>query len=687
MNIKTLVVFFALAFFGGASAFADTESVTWEGIAPATAVDGTTEQQTVYFYNVGKKLFLAQGGNWGQEAVLSEIGIPYTINYNSEHKNYHFKQTDEGTYLCPVSVENDKKYVLYFLTGHSASYGFNFTETTEGSGQYRISYDNGDYFMVGADVTGTTAGADKDHRISIMNETQRNSVTDNSDVWILVSLKEMEEKLISAAKTSKTLFEDQYAPCSYLVKDHDFARNSVNIGSWEYESQNNNFASLYHKDAAVNVPSEDNTSSSSYYVGNGYRINDSIQSTTGDKWTANIFFKGTIQQTVNIATVGWYQVTANVGKNSNANIVKLFARAGDETGGVGYAESLATKVVLDDVKSFVAAESAINDGTNQLSVKVFVGKDSDGNIKPLTFGVNVPQPKEGAKWVCMDNFTLTYLGALRNKVLLDEDKTDIAYMNTQNDDVAKSGQSTMFLHRTLNAGKWNSIVLPFSISADVIKLVFGEGTKISKLQGANDAEHSNWINFTDCTSDGIEAGKLYVIKPEKVDCNSTGGDIASSAAGDITLAKGTYYALDGNYGQDADYEASVTGDSGAEVYNTLGAVTFMGTYTKQENVIPVNSYYLGGENWKYNTTKTSHAKGFRGWLQTSANSSETKSYVIAIDGVVAMDETTDIQTISGSVANVDIYDITGKLVRAKASSVEGLRSGVYVAGGKKIVIK
>ncbi len=355
-------------------------------------------------------------------------------------------------------------------------------------------------------------------------------------------------------------------------------------------------------------------------------------------------------------------------------------------GGVGYDESFAEKEVLADVESLVQAESVINDGTNQLSVKVFVGKDSDGNIKPLTFGVNVDKPNTGP-WACMDNFTLTYLGALRNKVVLDEDKTDIAYMNTQNDDVAKSGQSTMFLHRTLNAGKWNSIVLPFSISADVIKLVFGEGTKISKLQGANDAEHSNWINFTDCTSDGIEAGKLYVIKPEKVDYNSTGGDITSSADDDITLTKGTYYALDGNYGQDEDYEASVTGDSGAEVYNTSGAVTFMGTYTKQENVIPVNSYYLGGENWKYNTTKTSHAKGFRGWLQTSANSSETKSYVIAIDGVVAMDETTDIQTISGSVANVDIYDITGKLVRAKASSVEGLRSGVYVAGGKKIVIK
>ncbi len=59
MNFKTLVVFFALAFLACTGAFADTESVVWKGIAPAEAVNGTEKQQTVYFYNVGKKLFLA----------------------------------------------------------------------------------------------------------------------------------------------------------------------------------------------------------------------------------------------------------------------------------------------------------------------------------------------------------------------------------------------------------------------------------------------------------------------------------------------------------------------------------------------------------------------------------------------------------------------------------------------------
>lgn len=686
MNFKTLVVFFALVFFAGTSAFADTESAAWNGIVPAEAVKGTVKQQTVYFYNVGKKLFLAQGGNWGQEAVLSDVGIPYGINYNSEYNNYYFKQTDDGTYLCPVSVENDSKYTLYFLTGHNTSYGFNFTETSDGSGQYRISYDDGAYYMVGTSVDGTTAGADESHCICIMSKDKLSTVTDNSDIWILVSQEEMEDKLVSAAAKSKTLFEDQYAQCSFLVKDHDFARNNVDIASWKGKTSEGE-TSLVNTQGAMNVPSTTNIPKITYYVGNGYGVNADGQSANGGKWTANIFANGTIQQTVSdIATVGWYQVTANVGTSSTTAKVKLFAQAGDETGATGYAESQTTQAVLASTTSFVDAEELVNEASNKLTVKVFVGKDSDGNVKPLTFGVSATDAPANA-WTCMDNFTVTYLGALRNKVVLDEDQTDIAYMNTQNNEVATSGQSTMFLHRTLKAGQWNSIVLPFSISADVIKLVFGEGTKISKLKGADDAEHPNWINFADCTSDGIEAGKLYVINPEKVTCNSTGGDITSSASDEITLTKGTYYALDGNYGQTADYEANVTGDSGAEVYNTAGNVTFMGTYTKQENVIPVNSYYLSGENWKYNTAKTSHAKGFRGWLQTSAQGSETKPYVIAINGVAAMDEPTGIQTMSDGVANADVYDITGKFVRTKASSTDGLKSGVYIAGGRKIVIK
>lgn len=670
----------------GVNAYNET---TWTGTSPSEAAASTeTDVKTVYLYNVGKKMFLGEGGNWGVEAMLSDVGTAYQISQNSEWGYFTFYQTEGAGYLCPSTKNNNELYKLYFLSAHTESYGFNLVETSTGSGLYRISYDSGAYYMVATSVDGTTAGADENHRICIVDKSALESVTDNSDLWMVVTQKEFENNLVSAAVKSKTLFEDQYSPCPYLVKDYDFSRNNVNVGSWVGVTTEGT-TQMVNSKGEMSVPTATNLPTVNYYIGNGYDVEDDQQASTGSQWTANIFSNGTIKQTVsNVATIGWYKVTAHIGTSSTTATVKLFAQAGDETTGAGYAESQTTQSILAETTSFTDAESLVNEVSNQVSVKVFVGKDADGNVKPLTFGVTVAGGEDYA-WTCMDKFTLTYLGALRNKVVLDEDNTDISNMNTQNDEVATTGQSTMFLHRTFNAGQWNSIVLPFSISADVIKLVFGEGTKISKLTGADDETHPNWINFTDCTSSGIEAGQLYVINPVKVDYNSTGGDITSSASDEITLAAGTYYALDGNYGQTADYEESVTGNSGKEVYNTDGIVTFMGTYVKKENIIPLNSYYLSGNKWKYNTTKTSHAKAFRGWLQTATGTSDKTPYKVAINGVASMDDTTT--GIDGTVvseeAQYNVFDLSGRQIKRNAKSIDGLTSGLYIVNGKKMVVK
>lgn len=670
----------------GVNAYNET---TWTGTSPSDAAASTDANvKTVYLYNVGKKMFLGEGGNWGVEAMLSDVGTPYQIAENSEWGFFTFYQTEESGYLCPTSKNNNDLYKLYFLSAHTDSYGFNLVETSTGSGQYRISYDEGAYYMVATSVDGTTAGADVNHRICVVQQSALETVTDNSDLWIVVTKKEFEDKLVSAAVESKKLFEDQYAPCTYLVRDYDFSRNHVDVGSWVGVTTDGT-TQMVNSQGTMSVPTSTKIPTVNYYLGNGYDVEDDIQASTGSQWTANIFSNGTIKQTVNdIATIGWYKVTANIGTNSTTAAVKLFAQAGDETTGTGYAEAQTTQTILAEATSFTDAESLVNEVSNQISVKVFVGKDADGNIKPLTFGVTVADGEDYA-WTCMDKFTLTYLGALRNKVILDEDNTDIANMNTQNNEVAQSGQSTIFLHRTLNAGKWNSIVLPFSISADVIKLVFGDGTKISKLTGADDETHPNWINFTDCTSSGIEAGQLYVINPEKVTYNSTGSDVTSSASDELSLSAGTYYALDGNYGQADDYEESVTGNSGSEVYNTDGTVTFMGTYVKKENIIPVHSYYLSGDKWKYNTTKTSHAKGFRGWLQTASGTADLAPFKVAINGVVSTDDSTT--GIDGTIVTEEtlynVFDLSGRQIKRNAKSIEGLTSGCYIVNGKKMVVK
>ena len=49
--------------------------------------------------------------------------------------------------------------------------------------------------------------------------------------------------------------------------------------------------------------------------------------------------------------------------------------------------------------------------------------------------------------------------------------------------------------------------------------------------------------------------------------------------------------------------------------------------------------------------------------------------------------TTAIESIAGGFAKADIYDLNGRLVRKGATSVDGLKRGVYVINGKNIIVK
>lgn len=135
------------------------------------------------------------------------------------------------------------------------------------------------------------------------------------------------------------------------------------------------------------------------------------------------------------------------------------------------------------------------------------------------------------------------------------------------------------------------------------------------------------------------------------------------------------------------------GDEGSEVFGTDSLVTFKGTYILQKNIIPVHSYYLKSDGlWYYNTSKASHSKGFRGWLATSTKAeteNQAKKIQVAINGVISMGETTGIGRISSEETDNTscVYDLTGKLVAKDSKSLESLPKGIYIASGKKVLVK
>lgn len=488
-----------------------------------------------------------------------------------------------------------------------------------------------------------------------------------------------------------------------------------------------------------------------YYLGNGYDEGiytaDPITGETlpekmhmqelyGGAWTANIHgARGTVVQTIpakHMKKEGWYRISCLGFTTTTKGIARLFAASakGNTSGSTAQSRKFATADLAridaaKQPKTYVAASTLLDgstEGAYDASVMVYVSpiNDPETAFETLSFGIQVgsaadpTQDADATAWTCFDNFRIEYLGTPPNKLILDEDQTDAGYIKAQApemDENATLQKSEVYLHRTMNPGKWNSLVLPINLNVGQVMRMFGNQVRVSEFKGAIDANHPQRIIFepikadqTDPDAIAIEAGKLYLVKPTADGGMPTNQEEKELKYNGQTTKFTSYYTIAGvtfkkkSEIDDNAYTGRVMGETGSEEYGTKQQVQFVGTYVNcsTDNLIPANSYVLNGNNkggtaglWYYRTVPTK-TKGFRGWLQTPANSQDSKGIEYEIEGVV--DQVNgDVTAIDGIEAeqqhNANIYNLNGQLVRQDATSTEGLPSGLYIVGGKKVVVK
>ena len=485
-----------------------------------------------------------------------------------------------------------------------------------------------------------------------------------------------------------------------------------------------------------------------YYLGNGYDENDhsgldpitgetmelteNRQQTYGGAWTANIHgARGTVVQTIragNIIKEGWYRISCIGFTTTTKGIARLFAASakGNTSGSTAQSKKFATADLarIDAAKqpaTYVAASQLLDgstEGAYDASVMVYVGGNKTDGFETLAFGIQVgsaadpTQDADAMAWTCFDNFKIEYLGTPPHTLILDEDQTDAGYIKAQAPELNENEtlqKSEVYLHRTMNPGKWNSLVLPINLTVGQVMRIFGNQVRVSKFVGAK-ADHPQRIVFEPITADqnnaaaiAIEAGKLYLVKPTADGGMLKDQEVQTFNDGRYNISVKDYYHIVGvtfkKKSEIADnaYSGRVMGDTGSEEFGTKQQVQFVGTYVKcfDTNNIPANSYVLNGNNvggtaglWYYRTVETK-TKGFRGWLQ-SANDLPSKGFEYEIEGVV--DQVNgDVTAIEGIEAaqqhSGNIYNLNGQLVRQGATSTEGLPSGLYIVGGKKVVVK
>ena len=572
----------------------------------------------------------------------------------------------------------------------------------------------------------------------------RYSTSDPNAQWMLLSMSEVRDNFRSETANAS---EATPADGSYIIRCQNFSRNNGDLSQWRVGPVDDNHrlttdysSTIFNgKTNRMLAPGEtikyndQSETTTNIYVGNGYALNDdssdgyydntnrpmngdkneSHQKLYGGYWTANIQGPGTIWQQiyVPITTAGWYIITCDGFTTANKGRVYLFAATTTtkipDNGAVNvdyidYALGDFYPISKAPATYTAAGQMLMNQDGYQKNAMIYINPEDPkyGNAPVyLIMGVQATGEKGTAgeqnpvnddAWTCIDNFEVKYAGNQQKYIILDETATSTDYINNQ---VDKDHSYPMRLGRTLQTNVWNSLILPVSLTAQQVKIAFGDNTKLSE-KDSEPQENANIIEFKSVNLNVAEntivlnAGTPYIIKPS-IEPNQEAGTFTAVDGSEMKLNEKHYL-----FNQVTLKTELTSPNVVSTVYNcgNAGELTFNGTYTTQENKIPDGSYLLSGGKWYHMTLnggKVAKVQGFRTWLEP-VNGPSNVNVQFSIDGVIDGDTTNSIEGIENDInskANNKVYNMNGQLVRNGSTSLEGLPKGVYIVNNKKYIVK
>lgn len=193
------------------------------------------------------------------------------------------------------------------------------------------------------------------------------------------------------------------------------------------------------------------------------------------------------------------------------------------------------------------------------------------------------------------------------------------------------------LARTLLAGKWNTLCLPFSVSAEQINSIFGK-TRIREFERVE----NDVFLFREC--DSIQGGKPYLFNPSKT--------VSDPCFDEVTLIPEPQGVMSGEYG-------------------------FVGVFNPYEMQTDGTQLFLSNGNLKKPLASGNKMAGMRAYFVIPPVDAHTKSF--SLDNTL-----TGIKGISRQSQDRNtVYQLDGKrVINPKA----GLRKGIYIIDRQKIVI-
>lgn len=331
------------------------------------------------------------------------------------------------------------------------------------------------------------------------------------------------------------------------------------------------------------------------------------------------------------------------------------------------------------------------------SVAVLVKADAGSTTGTLYIGAG-KRANEGG-YAFFDNFQLFYMG--NKQWYLDAtNKSTSEFAITQNTDgyYTPSGINhnpdnddhyeypvTYNIRRYFNVGKWESLILPCTLTGDQVKQTFG-GDQEVKLS-VFDRVEGTCVKFqtVDLDKEGIKAGKPYIIKVEKeADIKTKENEYTFPWGINTTVkVKGPVYQVKGVV------PPTFTGNGVTIEKNTSAGdkVQFKGFYY-DPGAAPAHAYVVNNGNMYHLSSDWNNFVGTSWYITITDARGNAKALSFSFDGDSSTTAIENVTRQEDAAVQTDgfVYNLSGQRVGTR-NNMSNLSSGIYIVAGKKVVVK
>lgn len=479
-----------------------------------------------------------------------------------------------------------------------------------------------------ADVAGTTAYKSDNEAVATFDANGQLTIKDYGKATITATFTPKEEKYAeSTASYTVTNTSLQYTSIADLKKvvtaDEQSFELKLTNAIVTYVNKNNAF--IQDESAGIQI----------YMKGHGLKAENTF---TGIVNVKAKLYNGLAEITSWTSTV-----TPTQSEVPEPVVVTLAELTGDN---YSKYESVRCKVVgVTVTKGMKVQDGEISQNGTVMAVR--------GGVKSLTMN-------EGAI-LDMIGYPSIFNGTKQFQVWKDSDMTEHQTvkeitLDENGDNIVEEAENVnVTLKRTLYGdGGWNTLCVPFSLTAAQVTAAFGNDVELRKLSSIE----GTTLKFV--STDIITAGEPCLIKVAK-----DGSTYNFEGVATIAVANNKDYTF-----------SMVSGD-----------IQFLGIYSPMDVVTvnpagPSTGYYafLGEGNKFFKAQAKTKMKGFRAFFLVP-NNVPSNALKAVIDGTATGIE--DL-VIDGVKANGRVYNLNGQYV---GNSLNGLQPGLYIQNGKKIVVK